>query len=275
MTNCRNDIAFGSFVLNQRPFIVDAINTYSAPNLAVARLPRLTRPGAIISQSRYEEKLVEVSGRIVAAGAGRETMVRRSDLLKRELQSGRRDLSVGYTDGRVYLNAQIAGTVELEWNELDQNEILWTAPFLCPDPLLADPEVTVTSDVSELTLVTGSEYAKSMTFDLTRGTAFSYPRFVVTMPSLTAFGITRVWIINTSVEGSPRIDVPFTFAPLNVLEIDGDDLTVKINDIEAEWEGQFVPIDRRAGATNVVELHVLATSTPTVAFQADWRARWF
>lgn len=275
VTDCREDIAYGSYIINRPPFFVDSINVYSAPNLAVSRLARLTRPGSIISQSRIEEKIVELTGRIVPEKRSRQTILTHIDRFKTALLNTELPiLSVGYPDGRSYRGVQVVGEIEVAWEEASYNSIPWTVQFLCPNPLLTHNILQFVTDNDPLTLVSGSEYRKILTIE-PGGTAFSYLRFLITIPSGSSFGISSIKIVNTTVEGDPQIVVQETYLADDQLLIAGEELVVSINDVPTDFEGQFIPADRRAGSTNTIEIWATATSTPTLNVAVTWRPRWF
>lgn len=137
MVNCRSDVAFGSFLLNMPPYYIDDMQVYHAPAHQINRQPQLMQPGSMASNTRYDEKIVELRGRIVGlTNTGRATMVRRLDRLQMALSSGPAALKVGYADERYYKDAIIIDSADANWSDQAPNQIDWTARFLAADPFL-------------------------------------------------------------------------------------------------------------------------------------------
>lgn len=271
---CVGDVAFGSYLLNLEPFHLDDIDTYNAPEMVWATLPRLVRPGVGVSGLQISPKLVTLQGRIVAARRSRDTMVKHTDLMKRALENVVADLKVGYTDNRVYLNARLNGTLTLAWPSGVEPVITWSAPFLCPDPLPALPQVSLV-DNTQLGTVAGNHRRKIM-LPAPGGNAFTYPVITITVPNVVgAYGTTSIWVINSTVTPNEQITVNATFAANDVLVIDCSTMAVTLNGVAHDYFGRFLRLDRQAGATNSLEIHSTSTSLPTLNITVTWRPRFY
>lgn len=258
--NCQYDVAFKGYQLNRPPFVVDNLRTYSAPPSLVSRLRRVTRPGSLVSRQQFDEKVVEITGRIVAAGRNRETLIMHTDIMKRSLENGRGNLLVGYPDARYYQQAQIVDEIKINWLEESSQVVNWTAQFLCSDPLLLSAIDVTQLDTQLMASVGGTEFVKTLTLE-PGGSAFTYPVLEITVQT-SSFLPTKIWVINVTVTPNQALFVTYPFAFGDVLTIDGPEMSVRVNGIEVDYSGQFPVLDRRAGRTNDIEIHCFSVEAP-------------
>jgi len=87
------------------------------------------------------------------------------------------------------------------------------------------------------------------------------------------YGMTKLWVINNSLSSALKLAVIKTFAAADVIVIDSSLFEATINAVAAaNTEGAYPSLDPRT-ANNALELHVLATSPPTLSVTTDFTAR--
>lgn len=276
----RKEVSFNGFVMNAGNFVVDSV-THSMPQRQITSFQRLIKPGSIASKRNFSDNTVEINGRIVSKNrlGGANINLQGLELLldrfkKNIIPENPAILLPGFQDERFYVNAELTDKLEINWNENDWAEIFWLARFYCPDPMLYSATASQLLDTSALGLVTSGEYSKTVVIT-PGGTTAAWPRYRVDVPVLGPYGITALWLVNTSLTDSPTLKIVKTLAASDLVIIDAAEMSVTINGVEVDYSGSFPAIDPRPGATNTLELHVLATSTPTLNCQFNWRSRYF
>jgi len=125
-----------------------------------------------------------------------------------------------------------------------------------------------------LTLVSGNEYKYGWTI-AAGGTVFADAKFTIDIPVGGPYGMTKLWIVNTSLIPPLKLMVTETFAASDQIVIDGETYEVKINGTPAgNTEGAFPVLDPRILLGNELEIHAIATSQPTLSVTTDWRKRY-
>lgn len=125
-----------------------------------------------------------------------------------------------------------------------------------------------------LSLVSGSEYKAAV--NITEGgNAPTPPTFTITVPVTGPYGITQLWMLNTSLSPNRYIRLVQTLAALDVIVFNADTYAITVNGATAAvTEGAFFDLDPAAAATNALEVHALASSAPTLSVVTTWRSRY-
>jgi hypothetical protein len=88
------------------------------------------------------------------------------------------------------------------------------------------------------------------------------------------YAMTKLWVINTSLSPALKLAVIKTFAAADVIVIDSSLFEATINAVAAaNTEGAYPSLDPRT-TNNALELHVLATSPPTLSVTTAFTARY-
>lgn len=274
------EVSFGGFVLNQLPFVVDSVQYHDYPQTNVTRFDRITRPGSIVSRRHLEERIVAISGRVVARSnfsAARRTpagMHRMIDRLKKALSLGPTTFFPGAVDGRYFLNAELVDKASFDWPEISWPEMEYKINLLIPDPLAYANASSSKVDNTALSLVSGSEYAKSILVT-PGGNAPARPTISITIPAATSYGISQIEISNESLGGINYLKIIEGLVAGDIVVIDTQNHSVQVNGSEHIFSGNLeLTLDPRLG-DNTIRIGVLATSTPTLNCSIAWNARYF
>lgn len=266
--------AFGSRALDD----IDSGGSYlvykcKAPSAPVELLEHsLGRyEGSHVSDWRYGEGMAELGIAVFGDDAVATELAR--DTLLRDLYRGQQQLKLGLADERYWL-ARLAGAPVIEKRNDGLHMI--EARFR-PESAFAYATApgVLTVGPSALTSLGGGEYVLELA-PTVGGNIYARPLITITFPAAggSPFGVTSLWVKNNSFSPAPALYVDRTYAASNILTIDCSTFAVEVNGSPVDFAGQFITLDPREGTTNDIEVHVLASSTPTLTAKLDWTPRW-
>lgn len=273
MLSCgRAEISYGGFRLDKYPYVVDSIGVYSAASFQVERKTLLTA-GAAVVDSRYEEKIIPISGRIVSMGKNKLQMERALDVLHRTMAQPIKELKVGFEDLRYYKDTRIEGTVTAEWEESRKEYIDWSVNVLAHDPFAYSVEDYSVINTEALSNLGSDVRKKSFEVDV-GGSAQALPIITISFPGTvpSPYGTSMLWLVNSSVLPNQTIRITRAFSASDVIEIDCLNQKVKINTVITDFDGQFIFLEPGLGP-NTLDLYTLSTSNPTLNVSVEWKNR--
>lgn len=262
------DYAFGARVLDDGvTYFVTKCKPPASP-VALSETALAKFEGSKVSDWTYQEHDCPIEMHVFGANAAATEAAR--DALIKDLYRGQQNLKLGYQDERYWL-ARLAGepmiTKKTNGVHMVEAKFRTVKSFA-----FANAASTATTGAAALAAVAGSEYKATLT-PAPGGNIYNRPVFTITVPHAAAYGITSLWIVNVTAGAAQTIYVDRAYVVDDVLIVDCENLTTRVNGVAVDPGGSFPFLDPREGATNTVELHVLATSLPTLTFKADWTPR--
>lgn len=264
-------LTFGSFNLDNVANGYAVLRADPPPiNQEILRSP-LYYEGSQASKYRWPELPITIEG--VVSGATQIETRQRYDALVLALANGENNLKLGYDDAR-YWEATLLNIQPTRLATINPLVISYIAQFICLSPFAfnASEDSEVSSDA--LTLVSGSEYSKQIPVDV-NGTIYVNPTITIgPFPVAGPYGTTAVWITNTSNDPDHYLRINHTFIDGDTIIINSQSKSVKLNGVETNYSGRFPTLDPRPTNTNILELHSLSSSTPTIPVTVTWRPRY-
>lgn len=228
----------------------------------VVRSPLGAREGSAAVERRATEHVIQMTGWVVGADA--QAVDDALDNLTRDLYAGVQQLRLGMQDERYWL-AQLQ---KFEVNRDIEPVLVWEAEFLVTDPYAYSDEPLTCTDVELLDEDSDDTWKAFFNWGSVEigGTAPTWP-----VIRIDTDGVDSITFYNDSTNQGIKVLGPLTIGI--VVEIDCARMTVKVADVDVDFEGQFPCLDPRAGVTNTISIRAENATQPNVQTIIDWRSR--
>lgn len=220
MTN----ITFDSFDLQDSNYHTRRVTHRKFPDRSIIIEPQTRRDGFRVVRTKYNKKSILVSGNITAnTVAGLRTLL---DDMKKNLRGTDKNLDIGYGGSTIRFKATVQ-KIDVPEDYYHLTFIPFEIEFLC-HPL---GEATSTTNHSDDD-ITSSPHNSSLTIT---GSESPLPVITLTVDAETSMTVIKFKNIITNTE----ITITKAFSAADVLEIDCENLTVKVNGTEVDFTGIF------------------------------------
>lgn len=224
MTN----ITFNSFDLQDGNYHTKKITHRKFPERIILTEPKTRRDGFSIVDKYFEKKIIILEGTITGGSeAGLRTLI---DNMKKEIRGTDKNLDIDYGGSTIRYEATVQ-KLEVPEDYYHLTFIPFTIEFLC-HPLGKATSTTNHSDND----ITSSPHNSSLTI-----TGSESPLPVITLTVDAETSMTVIKFKNTTTNS--EITITRAFAATEVLEIDCENLTVKVDGTEVDFTGVFPEFD--------------------------------
>lgn len=263
------DYAFGSFLLEDQAagYSVIAGEPPTAPR-TVGRHALAVRDGSVAVLTRYEEALGSLT--VMVTGATFQQTEDRYDALLKTTARSVQALKLGFQDERYWL-AEFVGTPVV--NKITGLYYTVALDYVATSAHAYAAAASSEIDTSALANVSGNHYSKTVPVDI-EGSIKAWPVITIAVPSGGPYGMTSIWVTNGDSPTLTTLQVVRAWAADEVLVIDSVAQSVTVDGVEVDYSGQFPALDPADNATNDIEIHCMATSTPTLEVEIAWRERY-
>jgi len=218
-------ISYNSYNLQTSNIITERIFHTSAPENDLQTEPKMRRDGSYLMSNYWVRKVIVATGTIL--GSSVSDLDSRIDVLKQNLVGENLNLDIGYSGGTRRYRATVR-RIDIEREHFHTNWCPFTIEFVCADAFGKDTSSTsVTQDDN-----TTSPFSKTFTI---RGSIGPYP--VITLDFTSGSNVTEITIENTTTGDS--ITITRGFSDGESLEIDCENMTVKVDGTEVDFSGVF------------------------------------
>lgn len=255
------DVLFNSQDLTELAGVkIHSIDHHKRPkrNTDYKKLARVH--GRKLVNTEYAERIIEIGGMITAAD--RATYETRRDTLLRYLEPVEATLRIPQSSG----NRDYIATVEdINYPELPSGGLaFFVVKFVCADP----PFGMDTSNTTPISGHTFTTFTSTVNFPEIGGSVPARPIITVTLSAVT--GPTSKFIKLTNPGSAKFIKVTRTWAASDILIVDNDAQTVKVNGAAVDFTGGF--IDFEPDDTQLTYEDDFTTRTVTIGIV--YKKRW-
>lgn len=245
-------ISYNSLSLQDTTYRTEKIEHLEMPRRNVNVEARSRRDGQVFVSGFFGSRRIRVRGHIVAASAS--ALKTALDALQAKLNSEGATLDIGYGGGtRRYANV-VVERQDIPKESYHYTFVPFDITFLVPSGVGEDTTATTEDDAG----LSSSPITQALTLT---GSADPLPVITITVNSATAFTILKV---KNDTTGEEIIVGPTaaSFAALDEIEIDCENMTVKLNGTEKDFTGVFPTWQP---GSNTLRITTVAT-----AFNLDW-----
>jgi len=248
------------------------IDAFSVPQAQIIAGEYARRHGGQLLDRRWRPKAITIGG--IARGTSPEDVLANIDTLHGSLSPQAGTLEIHYGSEDRYYIATL-DDFRAPVGQRGGNYAMWDASFQALSPFAYASSGSSQAGTPTQGSIAAGEYAGTFNLPTAPATAPCEPAYTLTIGTAD-YGITSLWLVNTSVSPDRKLIVNQSFAGAGTVVINSNTYAVTVNGSAAQdTEGAFPPLDPSAGGTsNEFEIHAKATAQPTIAYDASWTARY-